>query len=555
MQSLNQLTHTHDALLKKTCQLDVEVRCQMTEENFVGKYLNSRCDALALSKTVLCYTIIFGLAAHLYAFANFTVSHDSLAILHALDAGKICLGRFGVVAYKFLTSSFVTLPWISGVFALLFLGISNILICRIFQLERIWQIILISGVLTTNITMTSLISTYMHDLGADAFALLMSVLAAYAWHGYYRHSLKRATCIILGVFSLVTALSIYQSYLSVTMIIILFVLLLDLLEGKKFSPIMKSGLLAVACILASCLIYLGLALAAGHVSGLGLNASSYNSLSNISNASITLQTRIYVAYVNLLNAFLLSPITTFRYPMVSLIHGFLLCYVFFMGMKRWWKIGVGEKVLTAILVVVTPFVMNISGFLDGMSHDLMIYALWLIYIPMIVLGTKQKDGEAMLWKKRGRMVALALIALVIISNIQTANTVYVKKDAERQATLSRVTSMLNLLEQQEEYSYGETSVALLGYPLADEELVLEEGNVGALTGSKSSDQITYSAVWRSYLANVLNYKINLCSDEQSARFQDCSEVKEMPCFPNKGGIKMIDGVMVVKFSEELQDNS
>lgn len=518
----------------------------MKEGNFIGKYLDGRCDVPALVKTVFFYTVLFGLAAHLYAFANFTISHDSLAALHALDAEKIWLGRFGVVVYKFLTASFVTMPWTSGVFALLFIGLANIMICRIFQLQRVWQIILVSGVLTTNITMTSLISTYMHDLGADAFALLMSVVAAYTWNCIYRDSLKRVALVALGIFSMVTTLSIYQSYLSVTMIIILFVLLLDLLDGEKFISVMKSGLFAVACILVSCLIYLGLALAASHVSGMGMDTSSYNSLSNMYNTSITLGSRIVTAYMNLLKAFLTFPISSLRYSMVSLIHGLLLCFAFYMGVKKWWKIALGEKILSAALVVITPFVMNISGFLDGMSHDLMLYALWFIYIPIIILAERENDGESMLWKKRGRMATLALIALVIAANIQTANTVYVKKDAERQATLSRVTSMLSIVEQQEGYSYGETPVALLGQPLADEELVMEEGRIGALTGSEASDQITYGAVWQSYLKNVLNYKVNLCSEEQVDELLNRPEVKEMPYFPSKDGVRMIDGIIVVK---------
>lgn len=154
----------------------------MKEENMIGKYLNYKCNGLDFVKAIFLCTILFGLAAHSYAFLNFTISHDSLGALHSLDSGKIQLGRFGVVVYKFITGSFVTLPWSAEVFCLIFVGMANVLICRIFHLDKLWQIILVSGILITNIAITSLVSTYMHDLGADTFALLMSVVSTYAWN-------------------------------------------------------------------------------------------------------------------------------------------------------------------------------------------------------------------------------------------------------------------------------------------------------------------------------------------------------------------------------------
>lgn len=97
---------------------------------------------------------------------------------------------------------------------------------------------LVSGIMVTNITLTSLIATYMHDLGADTLALLMSVFAAYIWNAFYKNPSKNLKNIILpafvGILSMITALSLYQAYLSVTIIIILFVLFIDMLEGRHF---------------------------------------------------------------------------------------------------------------------------------------------------------------------------------------------------------------------------------------------------------------------------------------------------------------------------------
>lgn len=525
----------------------------MKEGNLVKRHLQCRCDVFNMAKYCMIYTFVFGLMAHLYAFANFTISHDSLVGFHSLDETKVELGRFGVVLYKYITSGIATLPWTAGIIALLFVGISNTLICRIFGLQTVWQMMLVSGIMVTNTTLTSLIATYMHDLGADTLALLMSVFAAYIWNVFYKNPSENLKNIILpafvGILSMIIALSLYQAYLSVTVIIILFVLFIDMLEGKTFWQVMKAGLFAAGCILVSCLIYLLLVDVACEVSGLPKNTESYNSISNMTNDSISFLSRLYTTYFDVLQAFILHPISSFRYPIVRYIHCGLLLFFAILFIRKWWDIGIKEKALTVIMIVIAPFAMNISGFLDGMSHDLMIYALWLVYIPFIVLVSRENGWKVVSWEKRGRIVAAALIGVVIVQNVQTANTVYVKKDAGRQATISRVTSILAMIEQQEGYVYGETPVALLGYALSNEEPMLQEGNIEELTGGSAS-QITYSSVWNAYLGDVLSYQINLCGVEQVQQLQARPDVMEMPCFPSYGGVRMIDGIIVVKLSND-----
>lgn len=61
-------------------------------------------------------------------------------------------------------------------------------------------------------------------------------------------------------------------------------------------------------------------------------------------------------------------------------------------------------------------------------------------------------------------ISLALIAALVWGNIQTANALYLKKDLERQATLSRMTELCLRLDQTEGYVPGETPVVFIGLP-------------------------------------------------------------------------------------------
>lgn len=47
----------------------------------------------------------------------------------------------------------------------------------------------------------------------------------------------------------------------------------------------------------------------------------------------------------------------------------------------------------------------------------------------------------------------------------------------------------------------------------------------------------------------MNYSLNILDEAQSILFSEKEEVKQMPCFPDKDSIKMIDNVLVVKVAD------
>lgn len=503
----------------------------------ITSYLDKNLSINELMKNSLFYTFLFGLCAHMYAFTNLTVSHDSLGALHAFDAWKVSLGRFGVVIYKFFTGSFITLPWSAGIISLTFVAISVFLICRIFCLTKRWNVLAVSGILITNMTVTSLIATYIHDLGADMLALLFSVLAAYIWSRIKQYSEsppkhifpsdnKRNIIIpyLLFIFCIISSLSLYQSYLSVTLVIILLILLRDLCEGKSFIKVLKTGSLTSIYILAACLAYLVLALLACKVIGEPLNTSSYNSLSNITNASIPVTSRLFNTFYNVIKALFIKPQSLFRYPAVIFAHILLIGISIRSGIKKWLNLKIKEKILATGMILSIPFAMNISGFLNGFSHDLMFYAIYLFYIPVIILNSKESVMEAAYKRKKRIFTILGMIGIIIFSNIQSANAFYVKKDTERQATLSLVTQALSVISQQNGYQYGKTPIAFLGNPLDQEEIRLSEGNMEDLPGFDLRAQVTYYDTWNAYMKNILNYKVNICTLEEIEALEMKKEV-------------------------------
>ena len=136
-------------------------------------------------------------------------------------------------------------------------------------------------------------------------------------------------------------------------------------------------------------------------------------------------------------------------------------------------------------------------------------------------------------------------------NVVLANTAYVKKELEADAALSRMTRVVTMLEQRDDYVYEETTVAFVG---ADNTAGTIPGmeKVRYITGLDSDNTIPrdtsryYYNAYEAYFKYVLDYPIKLCSDELHDSLKVDPQVQEMPAFPSDGCMKTVNGVLVIK---------
>ena len=192
-----------------------------------------------------------------------------------------------------------------------------------------------------------------------------------------------------------------------------------------------------------------------------------------------------------------------------------------------------------------PFGMNISSFLsNGMYHVLMQYSVWFVYLLALVL-VWWLSLEKNVSEKEKKIVGIAVcicISLTIAENIQTSNTIYVKKNLESQATLSYMTRVAERMEEEEIYVPGETPVVFIGeYAVGASMNGFEKYEV--ITGVEYHSPITFYDTYKDYFRYILGRPIVL---EDANGFEQDERVLEMPVFPKEGSIVMIDGTLVVK---------
>ena len=163
-------------------------------------------------KAAFLSTFLIGIMIHMPIMLRDIPNHDGLASMY-FDQNMITSGRW------FLTvacgiSSYYTLPWLIGLLAMLYLGITNVLLTEFLEVRQIWAVVVIGGLVAA---FPSLASTFAYVFTMDGYmlAVLLAVLAVLLTKKYRRGFLPGGMCLAFS-------LGIYQSYLPFAVLLCLY---------------------------------------------------------------------------------------------------------------------------------------------------------------------------------------------------------------------------------------------------------------------------------------------------------------------------------------------
>jgi len=418
------------------------------------------------------------------------------------------------------------------------ISISTWLISKIFSLYDKTLLIAVSGILVANITFTALTATYIYELDSDIFASLVSVIMVFTWQ-------KGGNISLIGIPCLIIVLALYQSMLSVAIALVMLVSIESFLDGKSAKSVVLKGLYAIALILISGAIYLLIVKLTCSAVDVDLT-SSYNGLANLFISKGSLEdylSLIILSYQQWCDAFIRSSRPFYvNFFLNSVLLLTFLCSLIRLLLSK--KLSLINKLLTILLYLLLPLGINISSVADGgMVHDLMLYAVWLTYLSVLLITKRYYDfsnGKNIL-SPICRTAALIGVFLILAVNVQTANTAYIKKNLEAQATLSVMTTVNTQLLNIDEYIPGETNVVFLGTPQTGVEDYFED--TSKIIGLIGNSSITYYETYQFYFESVLKTPIKTVKSSLPADF-----TITMNCYPQAGYIQWYEDMLVVKFS-------
>ena len=145
-----------------------------------------------------------------------------------------------------------------------------------------------------------------------------------------------------------------------------------------------------------------------------------------------------------------------------------------------------------------------------------------------------------------------MVFVILLSNIQTANVLYTRKQLEQDACLSLMTRVVARLEAREDYIPGETELVFFGVSEELNEKMPGFENTYDIGGGENSSPLVksvvtyYYNVYAAFFRYILNNPAVVAPNDVWNTLQEDARVEEMPCYPAEGCMQMIDGVMVVK---------
>lgn len=506
----------------------------------------------------LAATFIWGLFAHGYAFGSNIFTHDSLREFHSEILGneiKMGSGRVLTPIYRDLLGTDVTLPWLMGLLALLWIGLAVFFIVRLFRVESPVLVCLIAGVCTANIAVSSTIATYIHDLDSYMFSMLCSVMSVYIWRS---HSFGW----IMGAVFAAVSLGIYQSFIFVAVTLAMMVCIFDLLNEKDFKAVFTDGIKAIGMLILGGLLYYLLMKILLSLAGLKLVGGEYNSLDRaLSLSPENIVPQILSAYkdcfTRMIDSYSAYPSILVRGGTVLLL--IISIFAVTVGLLSR-KVHPAGKALCVLLVILMPLGMNMIHVLTvGKNHDLMTYPIWLVYVLALLLADwllekwKTADGHRRItWLAKGqRTLCLALVFVLVYGNVRFANGMYMKKSLEHEAYMSLMTRIVARMETVEDYIPGETEVVFVDLPDHLNEVMPGFKDYWNVTGMTKPDMIYVGARdrFQAYFDYMMGLPILLADENTWNASVHMEAVQQMPVYPAKGSMQMIDGVLYVKLGK------
>lgn len=502
---------------------------------------------------ILLITVISSIIVHFMLYSLMISGPDTLinSIYHQADIWEVMLLRFGLFLVQAIKGNIVS-PVLVTLISSIFLGITVNLVIDIFQIKnKVFKYITaIIFVVAPNISATL---TFYYCSDAYLLGMLLATLSVYLMRKYE----NKKSIILLSSLLLALAISMYQTYLSVALVLAISTLLIDVLRDREKKQIFLNMLKYIIMLVLGMVLFYGIAhliLLITH-----LPASSYSGADSIGLRTILQSVKLIPeAYQSFFNYFFndkMIPNTIWGTNIIYLIMFavMLVSIIYILSKNR----KILNILLTIFLLTILPICFGVIEIIVTKVDLHILMACSMIYIIPIFFGILEiLHKETILNITKWIMLICSLIIIWIYMWQDNASYLGIKiMQNQAIATSERIVTQI---EQLEGYT-PETPVLLLGGLI--ENSYLNKNNT-EIEAKKIFDRsygfiTTESTIWwgnldswRKMFYEYLGVNLNLISEwtDESKEIFKTYEYKNMKFYPEKDSIKMINGVVVVKLS-------
>lgn len=515
----------------------------------------------ANEKIAFFSAIACGLLAHLYHFTNKQFNSDEIGFTPSGVGGGIDLGRWGLALLENLINRVFgtySLPLFSGFLTLLLVAFSAYLVVKLFDVEDCVLAGLIGALFTTFPALTS-IYFFMFTAPPYAVSLLLSIWSSYIFLKKKRTILNVSIAILL----LTLAIGIYQAYFAVSVSIILIQLILWCMNEKRvtwrqFIKKTIDDLLYLIIALSLYFIVHKIVLSVSEMSMV-----THRGLDQMGTHGIVayLQTALlcYKDWLNILRYEYhgINPTSISRVSLAFMMIADAI-YIF--------KIVLIKKsnILSGILILILTAMMPIACFLARVMsypsdiYSLMIYSsIFILIFPIILCNKETKIDWGSLWQNNIKVglnwiVTLAACICILIY-IWYANGNYMQLQYTNYRDLAYYETIVTQIKDLDGF-HDDLPLMLKGSTLNDTSMYHDYTMELQFNADGKTSTNILSWCHENLISDFLGYQPRLVWDFQiSDVIEHVDEfetyVADMPYYPDDGSIQIVEGIIVVKFSD------
>lgn len=499
------------------------------------------------NKLILIVTFIAGLITHFYFYTNECISPDALIVgdIQTSSQWEISLGRWGIKAIDGLRMGIVN-NFLITIISIILLSITVILIVKLLKIKNPIIIGIVSVIM---VTMPTIAETFMYIYCADSYclAMLMSVLAVYLI--YNKKSIKNY---IFAVLCIIALLSLYQSYIGVTVALCIIIPILKLINNENYKNVLKDILKSIVITVIGIVLYYActtiILLITNNVLSDYSGANNIGIKSIIINLPKTLLKTYDTFYQYMFKENIIYNAVWHRETINFIILALTLFNIIMLIIQnktlKKCKINIA---LIIILLAILPIGINVINIIVYQRDTNLLMAM--PYILIYILSLKTVDSLT-ISKENNILRCTTIVAIIVLiyTFILSNNASYM---ARKQTYNNYYETTLRILEKIESCEgYTRDTPVLIGGIVKYKTRMSIYGN-----GFTSNEYETWNGYFglksiNNFYFNYMGTALRLCKQEDYIDIIKNEEYKDMPKFPDEGCVKTINGIVVVKLEDE-----
>ncbi|MDE7479382.1 MAG: glucosyltransferase domain-containing protein [Lachnospiraceae bacterium] len=490
--------------------------------------------------------IMIGWLTHFYMLSHKLTNWDDINSLSSFGSGDY-LGRWFL---KFIhpLGSRHSIPAVHGFLLIVMLSLSACIILDILQLKSTTAAVLVPAVMITFPSVVS-VMTFMFMAHTSGIAIFMACLAVWLIR-------KNKWGALPAMILLICALGTYQPIITIAITLMLMSMMSDLIRGKDFKEVFKTGIIYVAVLGIGVLIYMKIC----HIVNPNLENETYGGVANMGNIPLAMMPRLIGrCYKRFLEYFLWKPFAfvTSTARMVNKVICILAVVLF--ALTVWNRKIYKDVCAFLLLILVCALIPLAAAFIYFMAPEadysmLMVYAYSFIYVIVLALLEYCMEDWEKIRKVYANMIVIVTVCTILLNcytDYLLANKAYLRTEIATERVKSYFNRVITTVQNQEGYMAGDKIIILGEFyykdnPSSVEIDIFDSEDLRLLSGLALENGLITSGVRYQFIRTFLGEELADLSWEEKQEIMETDEYREMPLYPQNGCVQRIDGVWVVK---------